>query len=132
MSAISWREQVNFQWDDDEVRFVLDQHAELDFYGASALKQQSATRLVAPLGHIILIPSQPVFALSLSCVLRGEATNTNFIVFGLTRPELEPTICRTRGKHANHYATDAVPLAREKNEHHRSMPLPRLPQRRNR
>jgi hypothetical protein len=30
-SAISWREQVNFQWDDDEVRIVLDQHAELDF-----------------------------------------------------------------------------------------------------
>jgi hypothetical protein len=26
-SAISWREQVNFQWDGDEVRFVLDQHA---------------------------------------------------------------------------------------------------------
>jgi hypothetical protein len=23
--AISWREQVNFQWDDDEVHFVLDQ-----------------------------------------------------------------------------------------------------------
>jgi hypothetical protein len=27
-SAISWRE-VNFQWDDDEVRFVLEEHAEL-------------------------------------------------------------------------------------------------------
>jgi len=26
-SAISWREQVNFRWDDDEVRFILDQHA---------------------------------------------------------------------------------------------------------
>jgi len=26
-SAISWREQVNFQRDDDEVHFVLDQHA---------------------------------------------------------------------------------------------------------
>jgi len=26
-SAISWREQVNFQWDDDEVSFVLDQRA---------------------------------------------------------------------------------------------------------
>ena len=26
-SAISWREQVNFPWDDDEVRFVLDQNA---------------------------------------------------------------------------------------------------------
>ena len=24
-SAISWGEQVNFQWDDDEVHFVLDQ-----------------------------------------------------------------------------------------------------------
>ena len=69
-SAISWREQVNFQWDGDEVRFVLDQHAELDLYSASSLTQQSAGRHVAPLGHIILIPSQPVFALS-SLMLRG-------------------------------------------------------------
>jgi hypothetical protein len=62
---MSWREQFNFQWDDDEVRFVLDQHAKLDFYSAvSSLKEQSAGRHVAPLEHIILIPSQPVFALS--------------------------------------------------------------------
>jgi hypothetical protein len=53
-----------FQWDNDEVRFVLDQHAELVFYSASSLKQQSAGRHVAPLGHIIPIPSQPVTALS--------------------------------------------------------------------
>jgi hypothetical protein len=59
-----WREQVNYQWDDDEVRFVLDQHAESDFYSASSLKQQSAGRNVTPFGHIILIPSQPIFALS--------------------------------------------------------------------
>jgi hypothetical protein len=26
-SYMTWREQVNFQWDDDDVRFVLDQHA---------------------------------------------------------------------------------------------------------
>ena len=38
------------------------------------------------------------------CVLSEEATNTNFIVFGLTRPGLEPTIFRTRDEHANHYA----------------------------
>ena len=63
-SAMLWREQINFQWDDYEVRFVLDQHAELDFYSDSSLKQQSAGRHVTPLGHIILIPSQPVFALS--------------------------------------------------------------------
>jgi hypothetical protein len=63
-SAISRWEQVNFQWNDDEVRFVLDEHAELDLYRASSLKQQSADRHVTPLGHIILIPSQPVFACS--------------------------------------------------------------------
>jgi hypothetical protein len=72
-----------FQWDDDEVRFVLDQHAELDFYSASSLKQQSMGRHVAPLGHIIPILSQPVSPL------------TNFKVFGLTWPGLEPIIYRT-------------------------------------
>jgi hypothetical protein len=47
------------QSDGDEISFVLDQHAELDFYSASSLKQQSVDRHVAPLGHIIMIPSQP-------------------------------------------------------------------------
>ena len=41
-------------------------------------------------------------------MLSGEATTTNYIVFGLTRPGLEPTIYCTRSEHANHYATDAV------------------------
>jgi hypothetical protein len=51
-------------------------HGELDFYSASSLKQQSADRHVAPLGHIILIPSQPVFAISTECcVLSGEGSN---------------------------------------------------------
>ena len=59
-----WLEQNNFQWDVDEVCFVLDHHAGLDLYSASSLKQQSADRHVAPLWHIILIPSKPVFALS--------------------------------------------------------------------
>ena len=63
-TAISWREQANFQSDDDEVRSILDQHAWLDFYCANSLKQQSAGRDVAPFWYIILIPSQPVFALS--------------------------------------------------------------------
>ena len=64
-----------------------------------------------PLGHIILIPSQPVFVLSdYCCVVSGEATNTNFIIFGLIRSGLEPTIYRTGGEHANHYTTDAVQI----------------------
>ena len=62
--AISWRQQANFQWDDDGVRFVLDKHAELGFNSASSVKQQSAVWHVAPLRRIILIQNQPVFALS--------------------------------------------------------------------
>ena len=38
----SWR-------DYDDIRLVLDQHAKLDFYSASSLKQQSMGRYVAPL-----------------------------------------------------------------------------------
>jgi len=41
--------------------FVLDIHAE---NSACSPKQQSAGRRVAPLGHIILIPHQEVFALT--------------------------------------------------------------------
>ena len=44
------------QWNDNGVRFVQDQHA-------NSLKQQSAGRHVAPLGHIIPIPSQPALFL---------------------------------------------------------------------
>jgi len=59
-----------------------------------------------PLGHIFLISSQPVFALS--PLISGEATNTNSIVFGLTRSGLEHTIYRTLGEHPYHFTIDAV------------------------
>ena len=39
-------------------------------------------------------------------MLSGEATNTNFIVFGLTRPGIDPTIYRNRGEHANNHTND--------------------------
>ena len=64
---------------------------------------------VSPIGHIALNKDlhnknylDPCF--------EGEATNTNFIVFGFTRFGLELTMYRTRGEHANHYTTgtDAV------------------------
>jgi len=64
LSAKSCQEQVNFQWDDDVVRFVLDSDAQLDFYSTSSLKQQSADRHAAPCWHIILILREAVFALS--------------------------------------------------------------------
>ena len=50
---ISWREQVTY----DEMS-ALYQTNTLEFYSVSSLKQQSAGRHVAPLRHIIMIPSQ--------------------------------------------------------------------------
>jgi hypothetical protein len=70
------------------------------FYSVSSLKQQSAGRPGTPLGHIILIPRQPFIALSpYRCMLSGEASNTNFIVFGFTWSRLKPTIYHTRDEH---------------------------------
>ena len=50
-------------WTDNDVCFVLDTRF-VGFYSASSLKQQSMGRNIAPLRHIILIQSRPVFALS--------------------------------------------------------------------
>jgi hypothetical protein len=52
------------QGNGDGVHFVLDQYAQLDLHSASSLKQRTADIYVAPLGRIILIPSQPIFAFS--------------------------------------------------------------------
>jgi len=41
--------------------------AEFYLFSANSLKQQSTDRHVAPLVHIILIPSQSVFALTPKC-----------------------------------------------------------------
>ena len=67
-SPISCGEQVTFLLDDkeDDIRFVLDQPAELDIYSASSLKQQTAGRHVDPLGYINLILSQTYLLLLLS------------------------------------------------------------------
>ena len=55
-----------------EVRYVLDQHAELDFYSASSLKQQSVGRHVAPLWHIILIRANQSLLFLLNAVCLAE------------------------------------------------------------
>ena len=48
--------------DDDNICFLLGQHADLDFYSSSSLKKQPTGRHVALLWHMIL--SQPVFVLT--------------------------------------------------------------------
>ena len=65
-------EQAIYRRDDDEVRFVLDQHAYLDFYSASPLKKQSTGRHVAPLRHIILFPSQTVLLINTACLAEKQ------------------------------------------------------------
>jgi hypothetical protein len=55
-----------------------------------------------------LSPDRVLF--SYCCMLSGEATNINFIVFALTRSGLKPMIYCTGGEHANHYTTDSVML----------------------
>ena len=55
-------------------RFELDHHEELDFYSASS--QKSPDRHVAPLRHIIPIPSQP----SALCVCKIQEPNDNACV----------------------------------------------------
>jgi hypothetical protein len=47
---------------------AFDQHDELNFFSASPLTQQSAGRNVTSFGHIILIPSKPIFAHSFPVV----------------------------------------------------------------
>ena len=57
------------QWDDDDIHFVLD----VEFHLYSVRNQQLAGRHIAPLGHIVLILSQPVFVLTpYCCVLNTE------------------------------------------------------------
>ena len=51
---------IYIQWNDDDVRFVQDQHALYDLCSASWLQQQSSCRHVTPLGHIVLNPSKPI------------------------------------------------------------------------
>jgi hypothetical protein len=62
------------------------------------------------LGHIILIPSQPVAALTPSkCLLRGEAVNTILLLRGFDLTVgIEPTISCTRFEYAYHYTLDTV------------------------
>ena len=55
------------------------------FYFILFYSSQSEGTYVALLGHIILILNKPQ-----SCQLRGEATNINFIVVAMTRPEVVP------------------------------------------
>ena len=85
---------------------TLDQQIQLDFYGASSLKQQYTGRHYSDCESIRLCS----YRTPECCKLSREAANTNFIVIDLTRAGLESIIYHTWDEHANHYTTDAVHL----------------------
>ena len=59
--------------DVNEVRFVLDLHAYLNFYSSSSLQQTSAGKHVASLGHIILIRvNKSLLPLDVVCVAEEQ------------------------------------------------------------
>ena len=94
-SAISWREQINFQWNDDEVRFVLDQHAQwID------MSPHSDTLSLFRVNQSLLV------RLNVACL--AEKQQIPIVLSGLTQSRLDQTIYRPQCAHANHYITEAV------------------------
>lgn len=73
----------------------------MDCYSISYLRQQSTDAHVAPLGLIVLIPSQLIFAIT-SLMM---CANTNTKVLGLTHSVLEAKINSPRDEHISHYIT---------------------------
>ena len=63
-------------------------------HSAASLEYRAANdpNTDTPPSHIILTPGAP----------SEEASSTNFYVFGLTRPGIEPTTSRLRGRRSNH------------------------------
>ena len=101
VSAISLRKQVTFQWYID-VRFVLYQHALVG--SCIVVAHWNNSPWIDMSIHLnILFLFRANQSLIVDVLMphdyRREATNTNFIVFGLSR-----------GEHTNHYTTDAVPM----------------------
>jgi hypothetical protein len=70
---------------------------------ASSWPRQCGSQQVLLLFRAIRLPT-----FFICFMLSGEAANTKFIVFNLTRSGLEPMFHHTRDKHTNHYTTNAV------------------------
>jgi hypothetical protein len=69
LSAIPWRGQVTFQWDNaDEIRFELNHQSQLYIYSGNLLKQQSTSRDVAPLLSFFRAKYSLLLLINVSCL----------------------------------------------------------------
>jgi hypothetical protein len=76
----------------NEVRFVLDLHAYLNFYSSSSLQQTSAGKHAASLGHIILIRvNKSLLPLDVACVAEEHKMPIIYSFIWYDQ-RLEPTI----------------------------------------
>ena len=91
---------IYFQWNDDDVSFVLDQHTKLHLHSATIVSSTSQSRHVAPLGHIIVIPSRLVFDLTPLCYVLSRCGNKYYF----HSIWFHPTEARTHNLEASHYA----------------------------
>ena len=91
---------ICIRWDDNDIHFVLHQHTSLDLF--VPIHRNNSPRLDLTLHSDTLSWIRPSSLCPCCCVFSGEATHTNFIVFGLTQSGLEPTIYDTWDKHANY------------------------------
>ena len=92
-SAISWQYKITFpRWGDKDIRFVLDQHAGLNFYSAHWNKSP----LVDMSTHCS-DSDQTRLLLLLNVIYLAEEQHIPILLSGLTRPGLKLTNHHTRG-----------------------------------
>ena len=95
--TVSWWETVTF-WQMVIVPTLYNTNSLSCIFSAISPKQQSESRHVAPLGHIMMNLGQLVFVFAPYCCVRAwEATTIN--LYNLVWPRIEPSINRTRSKH---------------------------------
>jgi hypothetical protein len=109
--AIPWREQVNFQWDDDEVRWYYTNTLSLIYIVPVHWNKINSPWIdMSPHSNTIFWfrANHCLLFLFNAKYIPEKQQISNLIVFGLTRLGLEFLINCTRGYHAKHYTTDAV------------------------
>jgi hypothetical protein len=108
-SAISWREQVNFQRNDDEAHFVLDQHNDLFLLVLAHWSKSPRSDMSFYSYTLFWLPANKSLLILLNAACLAEKQQMPFLksLVWLDRG-LELMIYRTRDKYVNHYATDVV------------------------
>jgi hypothetical protein len=110
--AISWREQVTFRWydDDDDFQFFTINKFSWIFIMLTQWKTVIGQTWRSTRTHYTDFDPTSVCSYSLKLLLSRVATHTNFIIFGLIRLGLDPTMYRNRGKPFNHYTADMISI----------------------